>query len=180
MPFWQIILIAVALGLDAFTVGFAVGMKFQGFYHVLRLATSFGIFQFGMYIIGKVSGAGLAGVFEHYGSYISAAILFAVAAHMIHTSFKPLHLREGNPTRGAQLIFLSIATSVDALAVGIGFGILEGRIYLPAIIIGAAAFAMTVTGMRLGKTFSKLVGKEAEILAGIILIFLGIKVLLGK
>jgi len=180
MPFWQVILIAIALGLDAFAVGFAVGMKFQGFYHVLRLAASFGIFQFGMYVIGKVSGAGVAGAAEHYGSFIASGILFAVAAHMIYSSFKPVHLREGDPTRGAQLVLLSIATSVDALAVGFGLGILKGGLYFPALVIGAAAFAMTIGGMRLGKSFSRFVEKEAEIVAAVILIFIGVKVLLGK
>ena len=178
MPFWQIILIAFALGLDAFAVAFAVGMKFHGFYHVFRLATSFGLFQLGMYVIGKLSGAALAGMFSKYGTYLSAVILFGVGAHMIYSSFKPLHLREGNPTTGLQLILLSIATSLDALAVGFGFGILGRAVLLPAIIIGVIAFAMTIIGMRLGKTFSSAVEKEAEILAGVILIFLGVKMLL--
>jgi putative Mn2+ efflux pump MntP len=180
VSFWQVVLIAIALGLDAFTVGFAVGMKFHGFYHVFRLAASFGVFQFGMYLVGKVSGAGLSDVFEHYGSYVSAVILFAVAGHMIYSSFKPLHLKEGNPTAGMQLVFLSVATSLDALGVGFGFGVLEGQVYLPAVVIGCAAFVMTIIGMRLGKSFSRVVEKEAEIAAAIILIFLGVWVLLRK
>jgi len=178
VPFWQIVLVAFALGLDAFAVAFAVGMKFHGFYHVLHLAASFGLFQLGMYVIGKLSGAVLAGMFSRYGTYLSAGILFGVGAHMIYSSFNPLHLREGNPTRGLQLILLSVATSLDALAVGFGFGILGRATLMPAIIIGLIAFAMTIIGMRLGKTFSSAVEKEAEILAGIILIFLGINMIL--
>jgi len=83
----------------------------------------------------------------------------------------------GDPTKGVTLILLSIATSIDAFAVGLSFAAIQQKILYPSLIIGAVAFLMTLFGTKLGPKIGKIAGKRAELFGGLILIFIGIKIL---
>jgi putative Mn2+ efflux pump MntP len=83
----------------------------------------------------------------------------------------------GDPTKGVTLILLSVATSIDAFAVGLSFAALEQKIFFPSLFIGGVAFALTYLGTRLGPVFGKVAGKKAELFGGLILIFIGMKIL---
>ena len=86
--------------------------------------------------------------------------------------------KPGDPTKGVTLILLSVATSVDAFAVGLSFAAIQQKILYPSIIIGATAFTITLAGTWLGATIGRVAGKRAELCGGIILILIGIKILI--
>jgi putative Mn2+ efflux pump MntP len=111
--------------------------------------------------------------------WIAFGILFLIGAKMIRDSFQGegFKSKSGDPTRGMSLVVLSVATSIDALAAGLGIAVLGQKIVFPSIVIGIAAGCMTLVGMRFGKALGRWAGRGAEVVGGLILIFLGIKIL---
>ena len=105
--------------------------------------------------------------------------LFLIGAKMMRDSFRGEGFdgRSRDPTRGMSLVVLSVATSIDALAAGLGIAVLGHEIVFPSIVIGIAAGCMTLVGMRFGKILGRWAGRGAEIAGGLILISLGIKIL---
>jgi manganese efflux pump family protein len=151
---------AVALGMDAFAVGTAVATTLGTitFRHTFRLTWHFGFFQWMMTVLGWCGGEGLS------------TFLFGVN-HWIAFG-------EGfDPTRGWSLVGLSVATSIDALAVGITFSLIDMSVWGPALVIGVAALLMTFVGMRLGKTAGEHLGQWAERIGGAVLIVIGARIL---
>lgn len=169
--------------MDAFTVAVACGLcmpevsKRQTF----RLAFHFGLFQALMPLIGWAAGFAVKTVVETYAPWISFILLSFVGGKMIFESF---HHDEScdvkkDPTKGFSLIFLSVATSLDALAVGLSFSIMDYPIVIPSILIGITALILTTAGFQLGKRFSKAsrYSHIAELAGGIVLIIIGLKLL---
>lgn len=176
----SILAIAIGLGCDAFAVGLSVGARFCAPRQVFRLTFHFGLFQFVMPLLGWALGRNLLARVLHAGHWLSAAILAAVGVKMLADALRGGRDAEArdvdrdarsclDPTRGWPLIGLSIATSLDALAVGIGMGIAGARLLLPAAVIGVTASLMTLTAMRLGQTLSRRIGRRLEV-AGALLI----------
>ena len=175
----QTILIAVSLGFDAFSVALSIGNKIKNPDQVFRLSWHFGIFQFIMPIIGWHLGHDLSLVIGHYGNLIAALILIVIGIKMILDIFRQDKNPASNstdPTRGFTLILLSIATSMDALGVGIGFGLTAASLLINCFIIGAVAAIMTFIGIKLTNSVSQALGKRMEVLGGMILIGLAIKI----
>jgi putative Mn2+ efflux pump MntP len=173
--------IAFALGMDAFAVSVGVSTALGGVTgrQYFRLSWHFGLFQFLMPIAGWSLGRlGLAAV-SAVDHWIAFAILTFIGAKMIRDSFRGegFDNRPGDPTRGASLVVLSIATSIDALAAGLGMALLGMEIILPSVIIGVAAGCMTLVGMRFGSALGRRVGSGAEVVGGLVLIGLGLKIL---
>ena len=180
MEFLTVFIIAVGLGVDAFSVAIGIGAANikKSWPPVLRLASAFGIFQFVMPIIGWLAGLTIVDFIAGYDHWIAFALLAYVGGKMIwEGSGKESNEEKDDQTRGLPLLLLSIATSIDALAVGFSFSLLKTPIILPAIIIGVVCFAMTVTGMFFGKVLAKLFGKRIEIFGGVVLIAIGVKIL---
>jgi putative Mn2+ efflux pump MntP len=174
--------LALALAMDAFGVSLSVGMNLvrTSAVQTLRLASFFGLFQFLMPVIGWGAGTTIIGLIERFDHWIAFALLLGVGGKMIVESFRrreDFKIRKSDPTKGLSLFVLSVATSLDALAVGLSLAALHAAIIYPAVIIGVVAFLTTVIGMRLGPVLGRIVGKRAELAGGLILILIGIKIL---
>jgi len=182
MDFLMILGIALALAMDAFAVslGMSCGLRGLKRAQVLRLAAAFGLFQFGMPILGWLAGGTLIHIIRSVDHWVAFGLLAFIGGRMIFESF---HLSEeekaGRPdqTRGRPLLILALATSIDALAVGLSLGVVRVGIVYPAAVIGVTCFSMTVVGALIGPLVGRVVGKRAELLGGLVLVGIGIKIL---
>ena len=180
MSFISILVIAVGLGMDAFSVAIGIGAVSRkvSFAPVLRLSASFGLFQFLMPIAGWLGGMTVADYIAGFDHWIAFALLLYVGGKMIHESFRcEEQVHPNDPTKGLTLLMLSVATSIDALAVGLSLAFLKTPILYPSMIIGVVAFIMTASGMLFGEKLGKICGKRVEVIGGIILIGIGVKIL---
>jgi putative Mn2+ efflux pump MntP len=179
LSFPYILAIALALAMDAFAVSLSIGLSRPGLKpaRFLRLALAFGLFQTGMTLIGAFAGENLIKPIQSFDHWVAAGLLTFVAVRMWYESSKPPHLRQGDPTRGVPLLILAVATSLDALAVGLSLAALHTSLLLPAAVIGLVAFLLTVAGVKLGPGLGRLVGRWAEILGGLILLGIAARVL---
>lgn len=176
MSLLTIFSIAVALAMDAFAVAIATGvsMKKVSRRQTFRLSWHFGLFQALMPLIGWFLGISVQKYVETYSHWIAFTLLALVGANMIKEAVSN-DPDEDKPskdnTRGMTLVILSVATSIDALAVGLSMSMMNVSIFTPALIIGVVAGAFTILGLHLGKRIAKLsrVSSWAEILGGLAL-----------
>jgi len=133
-----------------------------------------------MPVIGWLAGLTVEKFIKNYDHWIAFVLLAFIGGKMIYESFKKEEEEEiiTDPTRGITLVILSIATSIDALAVGFSLAVLKVSIWLPGVVIGIVALLMTFIGMNLGKYVGVIFGKRVSIVGGIILIIIGIKILI--
>jgi putative Mn2+ efflux pump MntP len=174
--------LALALAMDAFVVSLGLGLSLRPATgaQTFRLAFHFGLFQFLMPVLGWAVGESFIRHIEKYDHWVAFALLVGVGGKMIFESLRPEKQAGPNrsdPTRGGSLLVLSVATSLDALAVGLSLAALHVAIVFPAVVIGVVAFAMTVLGMKIGPALGKVIGRKAELLGGFVLILIGIKIL---
>ncbi|MBP7734343.1 MAG: manganese efflux pump [Spirochaetes bacterium] len=182
MDFLSVLIVAVALAMDAFSVCVSCGMVIvnPGFRHYFRLAFHFGLFQFMMPIFGYFGGRYLEGYIKTFDHWIAFGLLLFIGLKMIYEAFS--HEKEScdqakDPSRGWSLIVLAVATSIDALAVGLSLGVLGRPILLPSVIIGAVCALFSVIGISIGRRVGPLVGRRAEAVGGLMLVAIGIKIL---
>jgi putative Mn2+ efflux pump MntP len=165
--------------MDAFAVSIAAGFLLSpvGPRQMFRLAFHFGLFQFLMPVIGWLAGQTVAGSFSVYDHWIAFGLLWYVGGKMFWESF---HREEseprGDPTRGLTLVTLSVATSLDALAVGLSMALLRCSIWGPSVVIGIVAAAFTTVGITFGGRLGPRLGRWAELAGGIILMTIGAKI----
>ncbi|NPU83334.1 MAG: manganese efflux pump [Syntrophaceae bacterium] len=182
MSFLSILIIAVGLGMDAFSVAIGIGAV-RGRVSpgpVLRLSVSFGAFQFFMPLLGWLAGSTVVERISEYDHWVAFGLLLFVGVRMIHESLAGDGKTGGNredPTRGWTLLMLSVATSIDALAVGMTMALLKTPILYPSVVIGVVAFVMTMAGMLAGRRLASLFGRKVELLGGLILIGIGVQIL---
>ncbi len=137
------------------------------------------MFQFVMPIIGWLAGLTVVEIIASLDHWIAFALLVLVGVKMIWEGFeKESDEEKADQTRGWPLLLLSIATSIDALAIGFSFSVLKNPILFPAVIIGIVCFVMTTVGMIFGKVLAKIFGKKVEIFGGIVLIAIGVMILI--
>lgn len=174
----EIILIAFAMSVDAFSVAFGIGCKYHTPRHYFRLGWHFGLFQFIMPVIGAFIGR-LIMEFTSRLNILASIILFYIAFNMIKETFKSDKERCNtiDPTKGFSLVMLSVATSMDALGVGISLALYPYSIFLPASVIGVVCCIATLSGIYFGKISKHFTGKYAEIFGAVVLIIIGIKFL---
>lgn len=179
MNFWEILILAIILGIDAFSVALAVGACGCTFRQIFRLSFHFGLFQFFMPILGWLLGRNVVTLIQDYDHWIAFALLFFIGAKMIYEAFhhKPEEKSTKDRTRKWSLVALSLATSIDALGAGIGMGILNSSLIYPCVIIGITAATVTLIGMKLGNVISSVIGSRMEAVGGFVLILLSIKML---
>ncbi len=176
--FLVILFIAFALACDAFSVGLAVGTNNVSRGATLRLALSFGWFQFMMSLIGWFLGSGFQDSIGQYAGWIAAALLIVIAINMARDGLKNEVLEQNfDPTKGLSLLTLSIATSLDALGVGLGMGALGDAILYPAMVIGVVAFLMTYLGVLLGTKLSQKFGNRMKFVGAAVLLIIAVKLL---
>lgn len=182
MELVTIVFIAVGLAMDAFAVSVVVGSIYRELHirHALRMALFFGGFQAVMPIIGSLAGLGLRTYISEYDHWIAFGLLAFVGGKMIYESFT-IESAEKNldPANFTILLTLSLATSIDALAVGVTLSLLATSLALAVTIIGAVTFGLSYMGVAVGKRFGHFFESKIEILGGLILIAIGLKILLG-
>jgi manganese efflux pump family protein len=175
IPIYDIFLISLGLGFDAFSVALASGA--QGFTarRVFRLAWHFGLFQFLMPLIGWGLGDLISKYVGNLGQWLVLILLVIIGGKMFWEGLKPAPQHIPDLSKGWKLVSLSFGTSIDALGVGFGFGLIKASILQPAAIIGLVCAAMTTIGLYLGVKLYQRWGHRAMILGGIILVAIGIK-----
>jgi len=186
MTILDILLIAVALGMDCFTVSVVSGVMMRKMYwgRNLRMALLFGFFQAMMPLIGWLAIHYFQSSIEAYDHWIAFGLLFFIGVKMIIDAFKSEEDATFNPLRLGTQITLAIATSIDALAIGISFSCSGydciASLSLPLLIIGLVSFLMSIAGIVLGVRFGGIFTRrfKPEIIGGIILIAIGVKILL--
>lgn len=175
--------IAVALAMDAFAVALSAGAALEKltFRRVFRLGFHFGLFQALMPVIGWLGGVTVKEHIESFDHWIAFILLAFVGLNMVKNAFSDEEEEEEkdqcDPTRGMTMVMLSIATSIDALAVGLSMAVIGIDIFYPALVIGLVAGVFTVSGMFIGRKIGKFMGNKVELLGGVILIVIGLKIL---
>lgn len=174
--------IALALAVDAFavTVGLACSLSGLSRQQVFRLAFHFGLFQFLMPIVGWFIGENLLKLISNYDHWVAFGLLLFVGLRMVRQSFRDddEKYRAGDPTRGWSLLVLALATSQDALAAGFGLAVLGINIWVSALVIGLTAFSLTWVASRVGPLMGRVFGRRAELVGGLVLVLIGVKILL--
>lgn len=181
MPFMNLLLVAIGLSMDAFAVSVTAGLSVRRgcFTDALQRAVVFGAFQAVMPLLGWLGGIGFRRVMAPIDHWIAFFLLTIIGARMILDSRHPQQPCKRNNTRHLlELFTLGIATSIDALAVGLTFALLGVDILYPILVIGAVTFVMSFAGVYLGKRFGHLFERWLEAVGGLILIFIGIRILL--
>jgi manganese efflux pump family protein len=181
MELLSIITIAIGLAMDTFAVSIVTGAAYKELHirHTLRMAGFFGGFQAFMPVVGYLAGLTVKQYVSKYDHWIAFGILAAVGLKMIYESFKIKEERKTpNPASLAVVLVLAIATSIDALAVGITLSLITNAIALAVIIIGAVTFGLSFAGVYIGKKFGHFFEGGIEIIGGLVLIGLGINIVI--
>lgn len=198
MDILSIVLIAIGLAMDAFAVSVTNGIiiKDLKISHALKIALYFGVFQALMPLAGWLAGSQFKDYIISIDHWIAFGLLTFIGGKMIREAFNEVDeeakTTEGmcevavstqgtvceNPLRMGRLLILAVATSIDALAVGVSFAFLRVSIVWSAVIIGLITFAICFAGVYIGNKFGGLLKKKAEIIGGLILICIGLKILL--
>jgi putative Mn2+ efflux pump MntP len=177
---WITILgLAVGLAMDALAVAIATGLVLgrptRG--QTLRLAFHFGLFQFLMPVVGWLAGRTVEVYIREVDHWVAFGLLSFVGGKMLWEARHEADVRPGDPTRGWMLLVLSVATSIDALAVGLSMAFLHVSIWLPSVAIGLVAFTFTATGILLGSRIGRTLGRWPEVVGGLVLLGIGAKIL---
>ncbi|MBP7506441.1 MAG: manganese efflux pump [Prolixibacteraceae bacterium] len=181
MEIFTIFLIAFSLSFDSFAVSVTSGLslcrKHLKFSDAFKIAITLAVFQALMPLIGWLLGSTIKDLIQEADHWIALALLSFLGVRMIIEGTKPVgQKRIKNPTHWKVLITMAIATSIDALAVGISFAFLYSSIVLPVIIIGVITFLVSMSGIYMGKNAGKKIASKAEIIGGVILIAIGLKI----
>jgi len=172
--------IAFALAMDAFAVSVTSGVviKERKVRHAVRIALFFGGFQAAMPLIGWLAGRGLKEFIGGFDHWVAFGLLTFIGCKMIYEAVKlgPVE-KERNFLDVGTLLLLSIATSIDALAVGVSLSMVHAQIMTPALIIGVVTFVVSLAGVFIGDRFGHLFESKMEIAGGLVLIAIGIKIL---
>ena len=175
----SILLIAVGLAMDSLAVSISGGIVMRPFCmrQSLRLALTMGIFQGGMTLLGWLMGVSFSSYITAFDHWIAFILLGFLGGKMIYESFGEEETTISSFSTKT-LLTLGVATSIDALAVGVSMAFLKTSIYFPAFIIGFVTFALSLIGVISGYRFGKIKGINVELFGGIILIGIGIKILI--
>ncbi|HEY70545.1 MAG TPA: manganese efflux pump [Anaerolineae bacterium] len=181
MTFIEIFMLAVGLAMDSFSVSLGAGASGYAMdpRSAVRLAFHLGLFQFLMPIVGWCLGNSVAQLIASFDHWIAFLLLLFVGGRMIRDGFQdgatPF---AANPSRGFTLVLLSVATSIDALAIGLSLAMLGISIWYPSVVIGVVTGMISLGGVPLGAKLGHKLGKRAGIVGGLILFFIGLRILI--
>jgi len=181
MNFLEIILIALSMAMDAFAVCLGAGTQARssGARPTFRLAFHFGLFQFLMPVLGWLAGATIERYIAVYDHWIAFGLLAFVGGRMVWSGIHPEEGSQKNdPSRGWTLVLLSIAVSIDALAVGLSLAVLHVNVIWAALVIGGVSAALSLVGLTIGNRLGMRFGKTMEVIGGLILIGIGLRTLI--
>ncbi len=181
MSLTSIFLIALSMAMDAFAVSLGSGVKIgPGPRPVFRIAFHFGLFQALLPIIGWLFGNTIEPYVRGFDHWVAFGLLAFVGIRMIRSGLsKGEEENPKDPSRGWTMVMLSIAVSIDALAVGLSLGVIGVTIWTPAIVIGLVTGILSVLGLRVGNGVGKRYGKPVEVLGGLVLIGIGVRILMS-
>ncbi len=177
----SILFVAVGLSMDAFAVSIVTGSVYRELHvkHAFRMALFFGGFQAFMPVIGFLAGLGLKDYISHVDHWVAFGLLLFVGGKMVYEAFQIESAQKNrDPSNLLILLALAVATSIDALAVGITLSLLTSAICLAVTLIGAITFALSFAGVYIGKRFGHFFESRIEIVGGLILIGIGFKILI--
>ena len=177
----EIIVLAIGLSMDAFAVSIMLGLsvKKPTLKQILIPGIYFGFFQMMMPLTGYFAGAFFAHKIQKFDHWVAFALLVLIGGKMIMESFSKEDKKVNeNPFQISTMLLLAIATSIDALAVGITFAFFKTTIFTPIIIIGITTFVISICGVKIGNIFGMKFKSKAEFFGGTLLILLGIKILI--
>lgn len=176
----EVILLAIALSMDAFAVSIGLGSKHKVNPASLALMTGvyFGLFQALMPLIGYLGGKGVLGWVEEYASWIAFFLLVLIGGKMIFESFSEGIEEDITNITHRVMLMLAIATSIDAMAAGFALTLLDISPFIACLIIGVTTFLFSYVGVFIGTKSGTWLESKAELFGGIVLILIGVKVLL--
>jgi putative Mn2+ efflux pump MntP len=178
--FLEVFLIALSMAMDAFAVCLGAGTQEQaaGPRPTFRLSFHFGLFQFLMPVVGWFAGVTVVRYISAYDHWVAFALLAFVGARMILSGLAAnQEAQKNDPSRGWTLILLSIAVSIDALAIGLSLALIGVTIWYPAVVIGVVTGLVSWLGLRLGNVLGEKFGKRMEIVGGLALVGIGVRIL---
>jgi putative Mn2+ efflux pump MntP len=181
MELLTIFLIAIGLSFDTFAVSISSGLilKKINFYNATKIAVTLALFQAAMPLIGWLAGSGIKRYAESFDHWIAFGILALLGGKMVYESFKSdPEERSFNPLDIRVMIGMAIATSIDALVVGFSFALLDFKILISVGIIGAVTYIVAMLGMLFGKKIGSRMGRRMEMLGGVMLFLIGLKILI--
>jgi len=183
MDLWTVLVIAVGLAMDCFAVSLGVGTTGQAnsARPIFRLSFHFGLFQAGMCLVGWLAGSAVLPLIAGFDHWVALALLAFVGIRMVREGLRGEGQEAGgeDPSRGASLIMLSLATSIDSLAVGLGLAMLRTSILGAALIIGLVSAIFAAVGVLAGGKLGQRFGKRMEIVGGLVLVAIGIRVVIS-
>lgn len=179
MDILEILIIAIGLAMDAFAVSISKGMTIKKLTvrNITTVSLYFGVFQAFMPFLGYILGKSFESYVMHIDHWIAFILLSFIGANMIKEAFSDKDIKKPEICV-KEMLPLAIATSIDALAIGITFAFLKVNILYSTTIIGIVTFIISGIGVLIGNRFGKKYGKKSELLGGIILIAMGIKILI--
>jgi manganese efflux pump family protein len=165
MAIVEVILLAFSMAIDAFVVCLAVGALpgSHGPRQAFRLAFHFGLFQFLMPIVGWLAGTGMEPLIRDVDHWVAFGLLAYVGGRMVHSAWQAERSLAADPSRGLTLVMLSIAVSIDALAVGLSLAVVGVAVVYPALLIGLVTGLMSLAGLRLGSTAGRRLGWSVQV-----------------
>lgn len=180
MSIFDILIVALALAMDCFSVSLAAGVSVDKprFRTVLVMAVFFGGFQGLMPVVGWLTGSGMANLIEAFDHWVALALLVFIGVGMIRGALSEGEGKALDVTKVRTLVELAVATSIDALVIGVNLGIMQNSLLMPALIIAAVSFLLTIAGFYLGAYFRRICKFKFELVGGIVLIGIGIKIFL--
>jgi len=174
----DVIILAIALSMDAFAVSIGLGAKKNTPGLALKAGLYFGIFQALMPFIGYLGGRGVLGWAESYAHWIAFGLLVLIGAKMFYEGFQEGIEEDISAITNKMMLVLAIATSIDAMAAGFSLTLLDANPYIAFLIIGITTFAFSWAGVLIGKNSGTWLENKAEIFGGTVLILMGFKILL--
>ena len=182
MTFFTAFFIAISLGMDCFAVSLCAGTSRheKTWRYSFRIAYHFGLFQGGMTFLGWLAGTTIAQFVANYDHWIAFALLAWIGVRMIREGLDPnRETCTANPSRGMTLVMLSLATSIDALAIGLSLALLQTSILQASLLIGAVSLLLSLLGLAIGNRLGSFFGKRMEIVGGLTLSLIGLRILLS-
>jgi putative Mn2+ efflux pump MntP len=177
---FEILAVAVGLAMDAFAVSLAASVKLQPVSRrqIFRFAWHFGLFQALMPVLGWLAGRSILDVVGAFDHWIAFGLLGFIGGRAIVSALRGEESDDvSDPTRGLSLVMYSVATSIDALAVGLSLGVMGVAIWVPAAVIGVVTAVLTTIGMLVGSRLGARFGRRVEVVGGLVLIGIGVKIL---
>ena len=178
----EILFLSVGLGMDAFAVAICKGLSMvkMKWKNAIIIAIYFGVFQALMPLIGYLLGNKLSNTFNKIDNYIAFFLIASIGINMLIEAFKREKEEIDDDISIKTMIILAIATSIDALAVGVTFAFFKISIIEPIISIGIITFLLSLLGVKIGNIFGEKYKKHAQIAGGVILILIAIKILFNE